>query len=130
MVGQSKGNGRAILEKGKNKTKTKNLDTMNTEAVKSLINEHKDDILAFKTKSERLDCVISLLERTYHPVSLNDALTGPITDFVAAANHIEIQPVLSILRKLKTMDSDALVFVNNGGEDVEEVVKYIQGLIT
>lgn len=102
---------------------------MNTEEVKSLINEHKDEILAHKTRSERLDCVIGLLERTYHPVSLNDALTGPITDFVAAANHIEIQPVLSILRKLKTMDGDALVFVNNGGTEVEEIVKYTQNLI-
>lgn len=113
----------------KTKTITKELDTMNTEDVKCLINEHKDDILAHTTRNERLDCVISLLERTFHPVFLNDALTGPITDFVAAANHIEIQPVLSILRKLKTMDGDALVFVNNGGEDVEEIVKYTQNLI-
>lgn len=102
---------------------------MNTEEVKSLINEHKGEILAHITRNERLDCVISLLERTYPPVSLSDALTGPITDFVAAANHIEIQPVLSVLRKLKTMEHDALVFVNNGGEDVEEIVKYTQYLI-
>ena len=102
---------------------------MNALEVKNLLEEHKDEILAHKTRNERIDCVISLLERTYHVVSINDALKGPITDFVAAANHIEIQPVLSILRELKTMDNDALVFVNNGGEDVEEVVKYIQCLI-
>lgn len=102
---------------------------MNISEVKSLINEHKDEILAHKTKRERIDRVISLLESTYHEVSLNDALTGPITDFVAAANHIEIQPVLCILRELKTRENETMVFVNNGGDDVEEVVKYIQCLI-
>lgn len=102
---------------------------MNISEVKSLIDENKDEILAHKTRSERLDSVISLLERNYHPVSLNDALTGPITDFVAAVNHIEIQPVLSILRELKTRENDSLVFVNNGGDGDKEIVDYIQQLI-
>ena len=73
--------------------------------------------------------IIDLLEKANPDVPLRVALDGPITDFVAKANHIEIQPVLQVLRTLQTMDSDTLVLGNSVSGDVEEIVKYIQHFI-
>lgn len=69
------------------------------------------------------------LKKSNPDVPLSAALTGPITDFVAKANHIEVQPVLQVLRALQPMDSDALVIGNSVSGDVEEIVKYIQRFI-
>ena len=97
--------------------------------IKSLMLEHKEELLSGETKSERLGSVINLLEKANPDVPLSAALDGPITDFVAKANHIEIQPVLQVLRALQSMDSDTLVIGNSVSGDVEEIVKYIQQFI-
>lgn len=97
--------------------------------IKSLLLEHKEVLLSGETKSERLGSVINLLEKANPDVPLSAALDGPIADFVAKANHIEIQPVLQVLRALQSMDSDTLVIGNSASGDVEEIVKYIQQFI-
>jgi len=102
---------------------------MHINNIKQLILEHQEEILSCETKSERLEAIIDLLEKSNPDVSLNEALNGSIFDFVDKANHIEIQPVLQALRALQSMDYDALVIGNSVSGDVEETVNYIQQFI-
>ena len=99
---------------------------MNIMEVKSLLDEHKDEIQAFETKNERIDCVIRLLEKTYHNAPIN----GSIEDFVTALNHIDIQFVLEALRELKTREHDAELVANSMAIDDREIVLYIQHLVS
>lgn len=102
---------------------------MHINDIKQLILEHQEEILSCETKSERLEAIIDLLDKSTPDVSLTAALNGSIVDFVDKVNHIEIQPVLLALRTLQSMDYDALVIGNSVSGDVEETVNFIQHFI-
>ena len=102
---------------------------MQINEIKQFLLEHQKEILSCETKSERLEAIIDLLDKSTPDVSLNAALNGSIVDFVDKVNHIEIQPVLQALRTLQSMDYDALVIGNSVSGDVEETVNYIQQFI-
>ncbi len=98
--------------------------------IKSILDAHRDEILAGATKADRQERVIALLEQTYPDVPLSAALNGTITDFVAKGKYIEVQPLIETLRVLKSYDADALVIGNEMSKEVESIANYIQQFIT
>lgn len=102
---------------------------MNVSEIKSLLTDHKTEILAFETRNDRIDHIIRLLKNAYPPVSLDAALNGPITDFVAATEHIDMQFVLDTLPMLKSRESATLIANNALSRDDVEVLNFIQHLI-
>lgn len=103
---------------------------MSLTEIQTLLDAHRDEILSGATKADRLESVITLLGQAYPNVPLSAALNGPITDFVAKGNHIEVQPLIDTLRVLKTYDADALAIGNEVSGDLEKIVNHIQIFIT
>ena len=51
---------------------------MDVEWVKELIAGHQEDIRTIKTRNERLDYIINLLDESYPDIPITIALLGPI----------------------------------------------------
>lgn len=102
---------------------------MSITEIQSLLDAHRDEILAGVTKADRLERVIMLLEEAYPDVPLSAALNGPITDFVAKGKHIEVQPLLDTLRALKSYNAEAIVIGNEVSKDIESIANHIQHFI-
>ncbi len=102
---------------------------MNVSEIKSLLTDHKAEIQAFETRNERINYLIHVLKNAYPPVSIDAALNGPITDFVAATEHIDMQFVLDTLPKLESREFDTLFANNEMSSDDVEVLNFIQHLI-
>lgn len=102
---------------------------MSLTEIQTLLDVHRDTILAGSTKADRLERVIAFIEEAYPDVPLNAALNGSITDFVAKGKHIEVLPLIETLRALKSYDADVLVIGNEVSKDIEMIANYIQQFV-
>lgn len=103
---------------------------MDVERVKELIAEHQEDIRTIKTRNERLDYIINLLDESYPDIPIAIALLGPITMLPAPAEHIEIQKIIQALRYIQSVNDNVCVQGLNGGQDLAEIIEYIQHIIS
>ena len=103
---------------------------MDIARVKELIVGHQEDIRTIKTRNERLDYIINLLEESYPDVPIATALLGPITMLPAPAEHIETQKIIEALRYIQSLNGNVYVQGLNGGQDLAEIIEYIQHFIS
>lgn len=103
---------------------------MNTHKIKRLLDENRETILSFSTKSERLDYIIGLFQQSFPQVSLSDALTGPITNMTAFTDHFDSHKLISYLSRLKDISGQTTIISIPGSDDYKEILIYIQNLIS
>ena len=103
---------------------------MDVARVKKLIIDHQEDILSIQTKNERLEYVIKLLEDSFPEVPIATAFLGPITMLPAPAEHIEMQKIVQALLYIQSVNDKVYVQADNGGQDLAEIIEYIQHFIS
>ena len=103
---------------------------MDVAMVKRIIVEHQEDILTIQTKNERLEYIIKLLEDSFPEVPIATALMGPITMLPAPAEHIEMQNIVQALRYIQSVNDKVYVQADNGGQDLVEIIEFVQHFIS
>lgn len=103
---------------------------MDVARVKKLIIDHQEVILSIQTKNERLEYVIKLLEDSFPEVPIATALLGPITMLPAPAEHLEMQKIVQALRYIQAINDKVYVQEYNGGQDLVEIIEFIQHFIS
>ena len=103
---------------------------MNIHKIKRLLDENRETILSYSTKSERLDCINSLFQQSFPQVSLSDALTGPITNMTAFTDHFDSHKLIGYISQLKDISGQATIISFPGSYDYKEILIYIQDLIS
>ena len=101
---------------------------MNINEIKALLENHREEILAYETRSERAEYLIRLFEKAYPDVPLSMAASDA-TLMIAKQNHIETQNLIQALRYLQTAKGEIVVIPGDIEDNTNEVMKYIQRFI-
>ena len=102
---------------------------MELEKVKKLLGEHKEDVMSFSSKEEKLDAIISLFGRAFPAISAYSAVYGPVFNMMAVSDYSDSQTIINALMGLKNTKGEALFVGNYGGDDLAEILDYIQAFI-
>jgi len=102
---------------------------MNINNVTKLLEENRETILSYSTKSDRLDCVVSLFEQKFPKVSLSDAIAGPITSMTAMMDNIDAQNLIRFIKKMKEIPGKTIIKGFSGSQDYEAILNCIQEFI-
>ncbi len=101
---------------------------MSISEIKTLLENHREAILAFKTRNERAEYLIGLFEHTYPDIPFSVAASD-VTLMIAKQNHEEVQTVIQALRYLQTAKGEVVVISGDIEDNANEVIKYIQRFI-
>lgn len=102
---------------------------MNVNKITRLLEENRDTILSYSTKSDRLDCIVNLFEQRFPQVTLSDALTGPITNMTALMDNMEVQKLIGYIKQMKEIPGEVTIIGFPGSQDYEAIIKYIQEFV-
>lgn len=101
---------------------------MHINEVKTLLNNHRETILAYETRNERAEYLICLFEQAYPDVPWSVAASD-VTLMIAKQNHEDAQNLIQALRYLQTAKGEIVVIPGDIEDNTNEVMKYIQRFI-
>ena len=102
---------------------------MDINEIKNIIDNHKEEILSKVSREERLDSVINIINDSFPKLSVAEAMCGSLENLSAPAKHIEAQLIISALQKMQSANSKFVVKGFNGGQDLADIVLYIQKFV-
>ena len=102
---------------------------MNIHKITKLLEDNRESILSYSTKSDRLDCIVNLFEQRFPQVTLSDAITGPITNMTALMDNMEVQKLIGYIKQMKEIPGEVNIIGFPGSQDYEAIIKYIQEFV-
>lgn len=102
---------------------------MNVNNITKLLEDNREVILSYSTKSDRLDCIVNLFEQRFPQVTISDALTGPITNMTAMVDNLDAQKLIECIKRMKEIPENVIFKGFPGSQDYEAIMKYIQEFI-
>lgn len=102
---------------------------MNIHKITKLLEDNRESILSYSTKSDRLDCIVNLFEQRFPQVTLSDAITGPITNMTALMDNMEVQKLIGYIKQMKEIPGEVTIIGFPGSQDYEAIIKYIQEFV-
>lgn len=102
---------------------------MELEKIKRLLEEHKEVVLSLPSKVERLDAIIGILGRAFPAVSVASVVRGPVFNMGTVCDYHDSQIIIDALAELRNMPGEGSFIGICGGDDLAEILDYIQTFI-